>query len=295
MINMGEVITAMVTPFDKNCSLDLNSCGRLLNYLINGEESDGILLSGSTGESPTLDDDEKIKLFKFAKDNFGDRVKIIAGTGSNDTKHSIELSKEAESIGIDCLLLVAPYYNKPSQWGLFKHFEVIASEVKTPIILYNVPSRTSSNISSKTCVELSKIDNICGIKEASGDMRQISEIIRDTDDDFLVYSGNDGDTLPILSLGGYGVISVASHIVGKEIKEMIASFKRGDFREAAKLHRDLMDIFYGIFIATNPVPIKEALNLKGINVGPCRLPLCSMEDKELMAFKEILKKHKIIN
>lgn len=295
MINMGEVITAMVTPFDKSCSLDLNSCSRLLNYLIDGEESDGILLSGSTGESSTLDDDEKIKLFKFAKDNFGDRVKIIAGTGSNDTRHSIELSKEAESIGVDCLLLVAPYYNKPSQWGLFKHFEVIASEVKTPIILYNVPSRTSSNISSKTCVELSKIDNICGIKEASGDMRQISEIIRDTDDDFLVYSGNDGDTLPILSLGGYGVISVASHIVGKEIKEMIASFKRGDFREAAKLHRDLMDIFYGIFIATNPIPIKEALNLKGINVGPCRLPLCPMEDKELMAFKEILKKHKIIN
>ncbi|GAG70975.1 unnamed protein product, partial [marine sediment metagenome] len=236
MINMGEVITAMVTPFDKNYSLDLNSCSRLLNYLIDGEESDGILLSGSTGESPTLDDDEKIKLFKFAKDNFGDRVKIIAGTGSNDTRHSIELSKEAESIGVDCLLLVVPYYNKPSQWGLFKHFEAIASEVKTPIIIYNVPSRTSSNISSKTCVELSKIDNICGIKEASGDMRQISEIIRDTDDDFLVYSGNDGDTLPILSLGGYGVISVASHIIGKEIKEMIASFKRGDFREAAKMH-----------------------------------------------------------
>ncbi len=295
MIDIGEIITAMVTPFDKKYNLDLDSCGKLLNYLIDEQSSDGILLSGSTGESSTLDDDEKIKLFKFVKDNFGDKVKIIAGTGSNDTRHSIELSKEAEKIGVDCLLLVAPYYNRPSQRGLFKHFEAIASEVKTPIILYNVPSRTSSNISSKTCVELSKIDNICGIKEASSDIRQISEIIRDTGKDFLVYSGNDGDTLPILSLGGYGVISVASHIIGNEIKEMITSFKRGDFRKAAKLHRDLVDIFYGIFITTNPVPIKEALNLKGINVGSCRLPLCPMEDKELIAFKEILKRHKIID
>ncbi|MFZ3387047.1 MAG: dihydrodipicolinate synthase family protein, partial [Candidatus Hydromicrobium sp.] len=162
MIDIGEVITAMVTPFDKKYNLDIDSCGKLLDYLIN-EGSDGVLLSGSTGESSTLDDDEKIKLFKFVKDNFGDRIKIIAGTGSNDTRHSIELSKEAEKIGVDCLLLVAPYYNKPSQWGLFKHFEAIAAGVKTPIILYNVPSRTSSNISSKTCVELSKIDNICGI------------------------------------------------------------------------------------------------------------------------------------
>jgi len=294
MIDIGEVITAMVTPFDKNNNLDLDSCGKLMNYLIDEQSSDGILLSGSTGESSTLDDEEKIKLFKFAKDNFGDKVKIIAGTGSNDTRHSIELSKEAEKIGVDCLLLVAPYYNKPSQRGLFKHFEAIASEVRTPIIVYNVPSRTSSNISANTCVELSKIDNICGIKEASSDIRQISEIIRNTGKDFLVYSGNDGDTLPILSLGGYGIISVASHIIGNEIKQMIKSFKSGDFRKAAELHRDLVDIFYGIFITTNPVPIKEALNLKGINVGPCRLPLCPMEDKELAGFKEILKRHKII-
>jgi len=294
MIDIGEVITAMVTPFDKNYNLDLDSYRKLLSYLID-EGSDGVVISGSTGEASTLDDDEKIKLFKFEKDNFGDKVKIIAGTGSNDTRHSIELSKEAEKIGVDCLLLVAPYYNMPSQWGLFKHFEAIAGEVKTPIIIYNVPKRTSSNISSKTCVELSKIDNICGVKEASSDMRQISEIIRDTGDDFLVYSGNDGDTLPILSLGGYGVISVASHIICREIKEMITTFKRGDFRKAAKLHRDLLDIFYGIFITTNPVPIKEALNLKGINVGSCRLPLCPMEDKELIAFKEILKRHKIID
>ncbi len=294
MLDLGEVITAMVTPFDKNFKLDIESCNKLMKYLVD-EGNDGILLSGSTGESSTLDDNEKIELFKEAKDNFGDKVKIIAGTGSNDTKHSIELSKEAERIGVDCLLLVTPYYNKPSQWGLFKHFEAIASEVSIPIILYNVPSRTSSNINSKTCIELSKIDNICGIKEASSNLRQISEIIRDTDNDFLVYSGNDGDTLPVLSVGGYGVISVASHIVCREIKEMISSFKRGDYSKAAGIHGKLLDIFYGIFIVTNPVPIKEALNLKGITVGPCRLPLYGMEEKELSIFKEILQRHKIID
>ncbi|MEA2016714.1 MAG: 4-hydroxy-tetrahydrodipicolinate synthase [Actinomycetota bacterium] len=294
MLDIGEVITAMVTPFDKDYRLDIDSCHKLMQYLVD-EGNDGILLSGSTGESSTLDDKEKISLFKLAKDNFGDKVKIIAGTGSNDTRHSIELSKEAEKIGVDCLLIVAPYYNKPSQWGLFKHFEAIAGEVSVPIILYNVPSRTSSNISSKTCVELSKINNICGIKEASGNLRQISEIIRDTDNDFLVYSGNDGDTLPMLSVGGYGVISVASHIVCSEIKEMISSFKKGDFKRAAGMHARLLDIFYGIFIVSNPVPIKEALNLKGITAGPCRLPLCNMEEKELSVFKKILKRHKIID
>ncbi len=294
MLNISEVITAMVTPFDRSFNLDFESCNKLIEYLIK-EGNDGVVLAGSTGESSTLDDEEKIALFKFVKDNFGDRVKIIAGTGSNDTKHSIELSKEAEKIGVDCLLLVAPYYNKPSQWGLFKHFEKIASEVKLPIILYNVPSRTSSNISSKTCVELSKIDNICGVKEASGDLKQISEIIRDTDKSFLVYSGNDGDTLPILSIGGYGVISVASHLVYRKIKEMVSSFKRGDFNRASELHRYLLDIFYGIFIATNPIPIKKALNLKGIGVGSCRLPLCDMGENELEIFEEILKRYRIIN
>ena len=293
MFDMGEVITAMVTPFNKNYDMDFELCSKLMEHLSN-EGSDGIVLSGSTGECSTLDDEEKIELFRFAKDNFGHKFKIIAGTGSNDTRHSIELSKEAEKIGVDCLLLVTPYYNRPSQRGIFKHFEAIAAEVKIPIILYNVPSRTVSNISSKTCVELSKIDNICAVKEASGDVRQISEIIRDSDPEFLVYSGNDGDTLTILSLGGHGIISVASHIVCREIKEMISSFKKGDFSRAAKIHLELLDIFHGIFIASNPVPIKEALNLKGINVGPCRLPLCSMEEGELEIFKEILKKHKII-
>ena len=171
----------------------------------------------------------------------------------------------------------------------------VFSIVEVPFVIYNVPSRTSRNIESKTCVELSKIDNIYGVKEASSNMKQIAEIIRDSEDGFLVYSGNDGDTLPILSLGGYGVISVASHIIGNEIKKMISCFKKGEVKEASKLHNYLLDIFYGIFITTNPIPIKEALNLKGFGVGPTRLPLCQMEKGDLEKFKNILMKHKIIN
>ncbi len=292
--DFGRLITAAVTPFDKNYDLDLEAFHVLMDHLIQNE-SDGVLISGTTGESPTLSDQEKIDLFKYSKDNFGDKTRIIAGTGSNDTMHSIELSKEAEKIGVDCLLLVTPYYNKPSQMGLYNHFEKIASEVKIPIILYNVPSRTSCNIDSGTCIELSKINNILGVKEASSNFRQISEIISGTDDDFLLYSGNDGDTLPILSLGGSGIISVASHIIGREIQEMMAYFMEGDIRKAARSHNDLLEVFYGIFIATNPVPIKKALNLKGIQVGPCRPPLYPMNEKECEVFTNILKRQKIID
>ncbi|MBE3089853.1 MAG: 4-hydroxy-tetrahydrodipicolinate synthase [Actinobacteria bacterium] len=289
----GELITAMVTPFDKNYNLDQDATLKMMEHLVkNG--SDGILISGTTGESPTLDDEEKIKLFKLAVKNFKNKTKIIAGTGTYDTKYSVELSKEAEKIGVDGLLLVTPYYNKPNQSGLYKHFEKIAGSVKIPVIIYNVPSRTSCNISAKTCIELSNIENIAGIKEASSDFKQIAEIIRGTREDFMVYSGNDGDTLPMLSLGAYGVISVASHIVGNEIKRMISSFKNGNVAEAARLHNYLFDIFYGIFITTSPIPIKEALNLSGVYAGPTRLPLCAMGEEELAAFKKILSKYNII-
>ncbi len=292
-MDFGQLVTAMVTPFKKDFSLDLKSTGRLIEHLIkNG--SDSILLSGTTGESPTLTDEEKIELFDYCVKNFGEKVKFIAGTGSNGTRHSIELSREAKKIGVDGLLLVTPYYNKPGQFGIFKHFEAIAAEVDLPIILYNVPSRTSCNIDADTTIKLSKIRNIIGIKEASTDFRQIAEIIRNTDNDFIVYSGNDGDTLPMLSLGSYGVISVASHLVGNQIKKMITSFKKGDVIEAAKLHNWLLDIFYGIFIVANPVPIKKALDLAGISAGPARLPLCDMDPQELERFKQILIKYDLI-
>jgi 4-hydroxy-tetrahydrodipicolinate synthase len=292
-MSFGELITAMVTPFDEDNKVNLEEASKLMEHLIKSE-SDGILLAGTTGESATLTDEEKIGLFKFGVKRFKSKTKIIAGTGTNDTGHSVELSMEAQKAGVDCLLCVNPYYNKPSQAGLCRHFEKIASSVKIPIILYNVPSRTACNISAKTVIELSKIENIIGVKEASSDFKQIAEIIGGADEGFLVYSGNDGDTLPMLSIGAHGVISVASHLVGKDIKKMINAFKTGRTVEAAKLHNWLLDIFYGIFITTNPVPVKTALNLKGFNAGGVRLPLCEMTDEELGLFKNILGKYKLI-
>jgi 4-hydroxy-tetrahydrodipicolinate synthase len=293
MADFGELITAMITPFNKDFSINYGSCAKIIEHLIaNGSES--ILLSGTTGESPTLTDDEKIELFKFAKKNYGTHVKFIAGTGSNDTRHSAEMSKKAEDAGADGILLVSPYYNKPSQEGLYNHFKEVAQSVQIPVIIYNIPSRTACNISTKTCVELSKIKNIHSVKEASSDFKQIAEIIRDTEDDFLVYSGNDGDTLPLLSLGAFGVISVASHIIGSQIKEMIKVFKNKDIEKAAAMHRDYLDIFYGIFIETNPIPIKAALHLMGIDAGTVRPPLTNMEKNNLEVLKKMLKKYDLI-
>jgi len=292
-MSFGELITAMVTPFDKDNKVNLEEASQLIEHLIKNE-SDGILLAGTTGESATLTDEEKIELFALGVKRFKSKTKIIAGTGTNDTGHSVELSMEAQKAGVDCLLCVTPYYNKPSQTGLFRHFEKIASSVKIPIILYNVPSRTACNISAKTVIELSKIENIIAVKEASSDFKQIAEIIGGTDEGFHVYSGNDGDTLPMLSLGAYGVISVASHLVGKDIKKMINIFKSGRTDEAAKLHRWLLDIFYGIFISTNPVPVKAALNIMGFNAGGVRLPLSEMTEVELGLFKKILGKYQLI-
>jgi len=294
MINLGEVITAMVTPFDNDYNIDWKSTDKLMDYLIeNG--SDSLLLAGTTGESPALTDEEKIELFKFGKKKFGSKVKIIAGTGSNSTHHTIELSKKAAQAGADALLLVTPYYNKPTQSGLVNHFEEISNSVDIPMIVYNVPSRTCCNISSKTCVRISELKNIIGVKEASGDLRQIAEIIRDTDkDSFMVYSGNDGDTFAVMTLGGAGVISVASHIIGKEIKEMASLIKQGNMAGAADMHKKYLDVFYGIFMTTSPIPIKKALNLKGINVGPLRPPLYDMEPQEEETFSRLLSKYNII-
>ncbi len=293
MHTLGELITAMVTPFNKESQLDLGSTRKLMEHLIDNG-SDGILLSGTTGESPTLTDKEKLGLFDYAVKNFKNKTKIIAGTGSNDTGHSIEISQEAERIGVDALLLVVPYYNKPSQEGLYKHFKAIACSVKIPIILYNVPSRTSCNLEPQTCIKLSEIDNIAGVKEASGDINQSALIARDTADDFLIFSGNDADTLPILSVGGYGVISVASHIAGREIKEMIHLFKQGEVSKASQIHNQLIDLFQGIFMDTNPVPVKKALNLMNIEVGEVRMPLCGMGKEKLSKLKKILKRYNAI-
>ena len=293
MTDFGELITAMITPFNENLKINWQSVDKISDHLIK-TGTDSILVSGTTGESPTLRDEEKIDLVKFLKKKFKDKIKIISGTGSYDTAHSCELSKKAEQAGADGILAVAPYYNKPSQKGLFMHFKMISESIKIPLIIYNVPSRTVSNISSSTCVNLAQLSNISAVKEASSDFKQIGEILRDADKDFKIYSGNDGDTFTIVAMGGYGVISVASHIIGEEIKKMISYIKNNNIYKAAEIHKNYLDIFYGIFMTSSPIPIKKAMDLIGLEAGPLRLPLCEMEKSEETIFKTLLAKHGII-
>jgi 4-hydroxy-tetrahydrodipicolinate synthase len=244
------------------------------------EGSDALVVAGTTGESPTLSDEEKVRLFRTVKEAVGGKAKVIAGTGTYDTRHSVHLSKEAEEAGADGLLLVVPYYNKPSQEGLYRHFRAIAEETRLPVILYNIPGRTGVNMLPETVARLAEVPNIVGIKEASGNLDQVSEIRRRTPREFLIYSGDDSLTLPILAVGGIGVISVASHLVGRQIQEMIRSFLGGDVQKALDLHLQLLPLFKAMFVTTNPAPVKAALALAGFPVGGLRPPLVEVTEKE---------------
>lgn len=279
MHNFGKVLTAMVTPFTVDNELNFDMISQLVEYLIqNGSES--LVVAGSTGEASTLTFEEKIQLFSAVKESAGGRVKVIAGTGTNSTATSIQLTKEAEKIAVDAAMLVVPYYNKPSQEGLYQHFKAIAESVSLPIILYNIPGRTVINLLPETVARLAKIDNIIALKESAGNMDQLSELKRILPERFLVYSGDDSLVLPMLSLGAHGIISVASHVVGKEINEMVTSFSAGDHERALQIHLKLIPIFKTLFITSNPVPVKTALNLLGIDVGGVRLPLYKATDLE---------------
>jgi 4-hydroxy-tetrahydrodipicolinate synthase len=289
---LGRLLTAMVTPFDARGEVDYQQARRLALSLLDSG-SDGVVLSGTTGESPTLNREEKLRLFTEIKSALGNRGIVVAGTGSYNTKESQELTKEAEKTGVDACLLVVPYYNRPTQQGLWEHFKAIAWSTTLPCILYNVPSRTVTNLAADTVIKLSQIDNIVGVKEASGNLGQIAEIIQGTREDFLVYSGNDSDTLPILALGGYGVISVASHLVGIQIKNMMEKFLDGNLQEAAKIHRHLLPLVNALFIVSNPVPVKWALNYVGFSVGKPRLPLMEPDEKSADLIKATLKNYKI--
>ena len=282
----------MVTPLNKEGKVDYQQAKRLALALLDSG-SDGVLIVGTTGESPTLTKEEEQHLFAEVKSAVGDRGSVIAGTGSNSTAEAIEATKKAEQIGVDACLLVVPYYNKPSQDGLYQHFKAVAQETSLPCILYNVPSRTVVSLSADTVIKLSQIDNIVGVKEASGNLSEIARIIDNTREDFLVWSGNDSDTLPILALGGYGVISVASHLVGSQIKEMIDAFLKGRTGEAASIHRHLLPLVEAIFIVSNPVPIKYALNHIGFNVGKPRLPLVEPDEKSAAIIRDTLRKYNI--
>ena len=292
MKKLGRLLTAMVTPFDEKGAVDYEQAKKLALALISSG-SDGVVVVGTTGESPTLVRQEELRLFRDIKAAVGDRGNVVAGTGSNSTAEAIEATKEAEKIGVDACLLVVPYYNNPTQEGLYQHFKAIAGSTKLPCILYNVPSRTVRNLDKETIVRLSEIENIVGVKEASGNLEQVSYTISNARKGFLVWSGNDSDTLPILALGGYGIISVASHLVGKQIKEMIDSFVKGDTAKAAELHRHLMPLFKDLFVIANPMPVKYAVNQVGFRVGKPRLPLTEPDEKTVALIMKTVKNYKI--
>ncbi|OGN88174.1 MAG: 4-hydroxy-tetrahydrodipicolinate synthase [Chloroflexi bacterium RBG_13_46_14] len=288
----GRMLTAMVTPFDDKGKVDYDQAKKLALALMDSG-SEGLVVVGTTGESPTLVREEEYELFRVVKQAVGDRGAVVAGTGSNSTAEAVAATKGAEKIGVDACLLVVPYYNNPTQEGLYRHFKTIADSTSLPCILYNVPSRTVRSLTVDTIVRLSEIDNIIGVKEASGDMQQVSHTISRTRDDFYVWSGNDSDTLNVLALGGYGVISVASHLVGKQISEMIYAFLDGETGKAAEIHRHLLPLVNVLFIIANPIPVKYAINQVGFRVGGTRLPLCEPDEKTAAQIMDVVKKYKI--
>lgn len=292
-MTVPRLLTAMVTPYNDQLEIDYAKAAELAEYLANNG-TEGIVVSGTTGESPVLSDEEKLKLFAAVKGKLGKRIPVWAGTGSNDTKHSLELSKEAEKLGVDGIMLVCPYYNKPSQEGLYQHFKAIAGAVSLPVMLYNVPGRTGINLLPETVARLAEIENIVAIKEASGSMDQVSTLMTLLPEDMTVYSGDDSLTLPMLALGARGVVSIASHLVGNQILAMIEAFNQGEVKSAADLHKQLFPIFKGLFIATNPVPLKEALNQLGHNVGGLRLPLVEASQTEKTFIHELLINTKLL-
>ena len=292
MTELGRLFTAMVTPFDKEGRVDYEQMKRLSLALLDSG-SDGLVVSGTTGERSTLTDEEQFKLFAAVKEAVGGRGTVMAGTGSNCTREGVDLTREAERIGVDAILLVVPYYNKPTQEGLFAHFKTIAQATTLPCILYNVPSRTVTNLAPDTVIRLSKIDNIVGIKEASGNLDQIAKIINGTGKDFIVYSGNDGDTFPVIAMGGYGVISVVSHLVGNQVREMIQKLVSGKLSEAAAIHHRLLPLINTLFVVSNPIPIKYALNHVGFRVGKPRLPLTEPDEKSASVIEATLKNYSI--
>jgi len=284
---------AIITPMNGDGSINYDKLGELIDDQIeNG--TDAIVICGTTGEASTMTDEEHRDCIKYAVEKTAGRVPVIAGTGSNDTKYAIELSKEAESLGADALLLVTPYYNKTTQKGLIMHFTAIADAVNIPIILYNIPGRTGVNMEVSTVKKLAKHKNIAAIKEASGNISYAAKLIAACGDSIDVYSGNDDMIVPIMSLGGKGVISVLSHVIPKETHMMAQYCLDNNFAEATKLQIEYLDLINDLFIEVNPIPVKEAMNMIGFAAGPCRMPLCEMTDEHKAALRACLEKHGLI-
>ncbi|HYG58138.1 MAG TPA: 4-hydroxy-tetrahydrodipicolinate synthase [Symbiobacteriaceae bacterium] len=286
MQDFGRLITAMVTPMKDDRTVDYERAAALAVRLVESG-SDGVVVSGTTGESPTLNRAEKLKLFEAVARAVGDRAAVIAGTGSYSTAEAVALTREAEDTGVHGALLVTPYYNKPPQEGLYQHFKAITEATSLPCILYNVPSRTAINMLPQTTLRLAALPNVVGIKEC-GDLGQLTEILNGAPEGFRVWSGDDTATLPYLALGAYGIISVAAHVVGREMQEMIQAHLEGQVQQAAAWHRRLYPVFKGLFAVTNPVLVKAALDMTGFPVGPLRPPLVEATAAERETLQEVL-------
>ncbi len=279
---VGSLLTAMLTPFAPSGEVDLDAAQGLAQFLIE-QGNDGLVVTGTTGESPALSDEEKLLLYARTKRAVGERAAIVAGTGGNNTRHSVELTKQAEAVGVDAILAVVPYYNKPTQDGMLLHFGAIAEATALPVIIYNIPGRTGANMLPTTLLELAaRHPNIAGVKESSGDLAQFSAILRDRPEGFRFWSGDDHLFLPALALGGDGLISVAAHLCAREYRALHAAYMRGDVAEAARLHSLVSELVATLFAVTNPIPVKWAMNELGFALGPCRSPLGAMP-RELAA------------
>ena len=292
MKKIGRLLTAMVTPFNKEGKVDYEQAKKLALALLDSG-SDGLVIAATTGEAPTLTWEEEMRLFTEVKSVVGDRGTIVAYTGSNSTAEAVEATKEAERIGVDACLSVVPYYNRPNQEGIYQHFKAIAESTSLPIIMYNIPARVVVNMSVETIARLSQIDNIIGVKEANGDMAHVAQTISNAREGFLIWSGNDNDTFLIMALGGYGVIGVTTHLVGKQIKKMIDLILSSNIAEAAAIHRSLVPLVNSLFIQPSPAPLKYALNHIGFRVGKPRLPLVELDEKTAALIRDTLKDYKI--
>ncbi len=284
---------ALVTPTHPDGSVNFEKFKELIEFQI-ANDTDALIICGTTGEASTLTDEVQIECVRYAKEVAGNRVPVIAGAGSNDTKHCIDLAQGCEKAGADAVLLVTPYYNKATQKGLILHYTTVAESLNIPVILYNVPGRTGCNIQPQTAYELSKVKNIVGIKEASGNLSQIAETAALCGPDFDLYSGNDDQITPILALGGKGVISVLSNVAPKQTHDMVAKFMAGDIEGAAELQLGAIELIKALFCEVNPIPVKAALNLMGYEVGSCRMPLCDMEEKNLETLKTAMQHYGLL-
>jgi 4-hydroxy-tetrahydrodipicolinate synthase len=291
---LGRLLTAMVTPFDKEGKVDYEQAKRLAKALLDSG-SDGVVVAATTGEAPTLSWEEELRLFQEVKSAIGSRGNIVAYTGSNSTAEAVEATEGAEKIGVDACLSVVPYYNKPSQEGIYQHFKTIAESTALPVIMYNIPGRVVINMNVDTIVRLSRIKNIVGVKEASSNMDHVAQTLNKvTREDFYIWSGNDNDTFPIMNLGGYGLIGVTSHLLGKQIKKMMELIVENNVRDAAVIHRHIIPLISALMnTVSNPAPIKYALGLVGFNVGKPRLPLVEPDEKSAAIIKDTLKNYEI--